>query len=286
MAASSQRSVAGAFLPLVGLAAALLAAGSAPAEPAPETTAGGASGPESAPDPLFDEAFELELEGRPAHFPDPFEPVNRPVLRFNGVVDRFFLDPVTRVYGRFVPVPVKRSLRNLFDNLGAPATLVNDVLQLEWKDAAVTAGGFVVNSTIGVAGLFEPGRRVGLERHVSDFGQTLALAGVDGGPYLVFPLLGPSCVRDSVGGVVDGLLQPLTYLLPPTQIAFYGGSSGLATREEHFEELQALKESSVDFYAVLRSAYYQNRLGQIWERREDRCTDVASFAGEPPEGCP
>ena len=220
------------------------------------------------PDPLFDDDFELEVGL--ASVPDPFEKPNRLVFVFNRAVDRWVLDPVTRVFRFVVPRPARRSLNHFFDNLNSPQILVNDIFQLEWADAGVTTARLLVNTSVGLAGFFDPASEFGLERHKSDFGQTLAMAGAPSGPYFMLPLLGPTTVRGGVGLLVDALFHPTFYLLGGTDILFFGGSAGLSSRARHFEELKALEESSVDFYAALRSGYYQNRMGEIWSRREDR----------------
>jgi phospholipid-binding lipoprotein MlaA len=226
--------------------------------------------PHAAADPLFDD-LEAESEAM-VDFPDPLENVNRRTLRFNDVVDRWLLDPITNTYGFLVPGPVKRSVRRFFINLNSPAVMVNDMLQREWTDAGTTAGRLVLNSTIGVAGIFDPATRLGMEGHESDFGQTLALAGVGSGPYLMLPVLGPTTTRDGLGGLVDMMLRPTTLLLTPgTQLllnTIEGGTSGLVTREANTQALRALRSSSVDYYAALKNAYYQDRIARIWTGRE------------------
>lgn len=232
----------------------------------------------AAPDPLFDEAFEDESSG----FPDPFEVINRPILGLNRIVDKVILNPITWIYGFVVPTPLKKSIRQVFDNVHAPPVLANDLFQGEWKDAGVTAARFVVNTTIGLGGLFDPAAQMGLKKHHSDFGQTLALLGVGSGPYIVFPLLGPTTLRHGTGVIADSLLSPTIYLLGPTELFFYyfAGGRGLAAREERIKELIALETSSVDYYAVLRNAYFQNRTAEIWDRREHRRPkQPADFAG-------
>ncbi len=227
----------------------------------------------AAPDPLFDDDFDLDEQD--ASFPDPVEPVNRAILRFNRLADRWVFDPITEAYRWLVPDPARRCVRRAFLNAGSPSIFVNDLLQLEWKDAGVTVSRLIVNSTVGIGGLFDPSQRIGLERHESDFGQTLTLAGFPSGPYLVLPLFGPSTVRDGAGDVVDTFLSPTTYILGSalTQQLLFGGGSGLSTRDFHYEGLKALEESSIDFYATLRSAFYQNRVSEIWSRREHRRDD-------------
>ena len=232
------------------------------------------------PDPLFDDFFDEEFDDGPLGYPDPLERSNRGVFAFNRQVDKWILDPVTRAYRWAVPKPAREAIARMFTNLGSTKTLVNDFLQLEWKDAGVTGTRLVVNTTVGLIGLFDVAEKMGLEGHESDFGQTLALAGTPSGPYIVLPVLGPATVRDGFGTAVDGFFQPTYYILGPsnllfgpTEILIYSGSSGISTRDRHFRELKALEESSVDFYAALRSGYYQRRLDEIWGRREGHRTE-------------
>ncbi len=236
------------------------------------------------PDPLFDEDAADEHD---TAFPDPFESVNRVTFGFNRQFDRFVFEPITRFYRWVVPTPIRRGFRRALVNLDTPVTFVNDVLQLEPRDAAVTVARFVVNSTAGVAGFMDIADwNLGIKGHESDFGQTLALASVPTGPYLMLPILGPNNARDTVGYVVDFLFRPTTYLITPGgQVilsgflnpggeflftVFFEGSTelaeGLATREASGAALAALEASSIDYYAALRSAYYQNRTALIWRR--------------------
>lgn len=248
-----------------------------------------ADGPSAVPDPLFDYASETGDEA-PLGFPDPFEGLNRFTFRLNLEIDHWVLEPITRGYQYVVPAPGRRAIRRAFVNLNSPVVLANDLLQLEPVDALVTATRFVVNTTLGVAGLIDVASLVHLEGHESDFGQTLALSGVPSGPYLVVPLLGPTNIRDGTGYAIDFLFRPTTYLLTPggafvlssfvesgNQLLLTtilegstGLAGGIATREAHGDALEALEVSSIDFYAALRNAYFQTRVAMIWRRGEDR----------------
>lgn len=228
----------------------------------------------------FADEFDNELEAA-AGFPDPFENANRKMLVFNQGLERWVLDPVTTVYRFVLPSFARKSILRFLVNFDSPAVFANDLMQREWRDAGITAGRFGINSTIGIGGLFDPALYFGLEPHTSDFGQTLALEGVPSGAYLIVPLFGPYTVRDGVGDIVDIFLRPITFFLGPIDQIFYatiyGGSSGIALHDAHGEELDMLEESSVDFYAALRNAYYQNRTAEIWARRADHesLTEVA-----------
>lgn len=233
--------------------------------------------------PLDDE-FELEEVEEPNGFPDPLEGTNRRMLWFDQQVDRWFVRPLVKSYQFLVPPPARRAVRRFCLNLTSASVLINDLLQREWGDASITAERFAINSTIGIGGLFDPAAAIGLERHHSDFGQTLALAGVGSGPYLVMPLFGPSNVRDAGGAVVDFFLQPMLYILPFAQLFIYEGSlsfsSGLAARDYYSEGIDALRASSVDYYSALYNAYYQTRTAEIWDRRDAHRTDYDTVPGE------
>jgi phospholipid-binding lipoprotein MlaA len=210
-----------------------------------------------------EDAEEAEIVG----FPDPLEGLNRQTLRVNQGIDHWLFDPITTVYRGLVPEVGRRAVRNVLANLDTPAVLVNDLLQLEFRQAAVTTARFIANSTWGVAGLLDIGTAIGLEGHRSDFGQTLARFGVGSGPYLVLPVLGPTTLRDGTGSLVDFLFRPTTYILAPVDqfllTTLHGSSSGLATLDSQADGLDMLEASSIDFYAALRSAYYQNRMAEI-----------------------
>jgi phospholipid-binding lipoprotein MlaA len=221
-------------------------------------------------DPLFD-GDEQPVAG----VPDPFERGNRLTFALNRRLDRWLFDPVTRAYAFVVPDPARQAVRRALANLGSPAVFVNDVLQLVPSDAAVTAGRFAVNTTVGVVGLFDVASRLGLEEHVSDFGQTLALYGLPTGPYLVVPAVGPTSVRDAAGYLVDLAFRPTTYIFGlgaalVVVTSVQEGSTGIAVRDANAEALRALEASSVDFYAALRSAWAQDRDARVWARRQDR----------------
>ncbi len=231
-------------------------------------------------DPLFDEDFE-EFAGPEVY--DPLESGNRVVFRLNRQLDRFFWNPVTAGYRFVVPALARRSVGRVFGNLNTPIYLVNNLLQVRFRDAAETLGAFLVNSTIGVGGLVDAGQWVGLASQPADFGQTLALVGVGNGPYLMIPILGPSTLRDGVGGVVDRFFHPLTYLIGVSPQLMWGGGAGLSRRAEVEAKLKLLEESSFDFYSVLRSAYVQTRQHSIDELRDDDAEALAASETAPEE---
>ncbi len=213
-------------------------------------------------DPLLDEAFADPAER------DPGERVNRGTFGFNERLRAWLLTPVARVYEFAVPETGRRAIFRFFANLEEPVIFVNDLLQLEPVDAGSSGARFVINTTVGLVGLFDLATGWGLERHETDFGQTLAVYRVESGPYVVIPVLGPSTARDLVGTVVDAMLRPDTWLLSLGPRVFIGAGSGIATYDVERERLEALRDTSVDFYAALRGAYLLDRDATVEMRIE------------------
>jgi phospholipid-binding lipoprotein MlaA len=192
---------------------------------------------------------------------DPNEQSNRAVLGFNQAV----LHPPATVVKALTPGPAHDRLHDLNANLEEPRIFANDLLQLRFDAAAKTVGRFILNSTIGLAGLFDVASANGLPRQSGDFGQTLFVWGVPEGPYTVRPYYGPATTRDAVGGVVDTLGDPVGWALSvPFGWPAYVGVGGLdaAARLSEFKEAE---ESSIDFYSFVRSAYYQTRRAELRE---------------------
>ncbi len=202
------------------------------------------------------------LENEPsdiATINDPLETINRGIFAFNDVLDRFLIRPIALGYGTITPDPVKRSVRNFFSNLRAPIRFANDVLQVDGPGAANTGGRFLINSTVGVLGFFDVADRFGMAHQPADFGQTLHRYSVGSGPYIVIPVLGPSTVRDGFGTAVDTFLDPLTYLLDTYPRVAVAATEAIVRRETLIEPLDELRAGSLDYYAALRAAYFQDR---------------------------
>lgn len=209
---------------------------------------------------------------------DPIETPNRFIFSINRAVDIIALRPLAVTYRDWVPEKAQTSVRNLLDNLGEPVTAVNEVFQGDPHRAATTMARFLVNSTIGVAGLFDVATGLGLERTKEDFGKTIGMwAGVEpenGGFYLVLPGYGPSNARDATGLMMDYLVDPfriLTFALNVDWFVYSGPRYGLNAidyRSRTIFALDDLEKNSVDYYAALRSAYTQNRAELIRQKRE------------------
>lgn len=218
-------------------------------------------------DPLFNEPLPSDSASR-----DPWERCNRRTFAFNRSLDTWFFDPISESYRLVMPTPGRRAIERAVLNFDTPAVLVNQLLQLRVRDSAATLGRFLINSSFGVGGLFDPaGRSMGIERSDADFGQTMALYGMPGGPYVILPVFGPATARDAVGTVVDQAVDPLAYLLGPFSWwrLLIGGGEGLVLRDASLDEFQTLEEGSVDFYSALRSAYLQSRDAMVAEARTD-----------------
>jgi len=199
---------------------------------------------------------------------DPWERVNRAGYAVEGKLDHFVIHPLSRVYRFLTPGPIGRGIHNVLVNLSEPSALINDTLQLRFKRAGIPAARLVINSTIGVLGLFDIATRIGLYHHDNEFGVTLGRYGVKPGPYIYLPLIGPSTVRDLVGSGVDLLLNPLHLATYPDQSTILESNfalNGLDRETSTEAELHALLSTAVDPYATLRSAYLQNKQGEISE---------------------
>ena len=204
---------------------------------------------------------------------DPLEPTNRFLYRVNDVIDVNVLKPVAQGYRYVVPGAVRRSLGNALRNVASPVVFANDVLQGHPRYAAETVTRFVVNSTVGLGGLFDVADNLGLPPHRgANFGTTLGVWGVGEGPFLFLPLLGPSNVRDSGGYAGNVLLDPFTWVSFGGVNALQGSRFGVGavdTREQLLDPLDQVKQDSLDPYATFRSAYRQSRAAEIAAASQD-----------------
>ena len=202
-----------------------------------------------------------------AEMNDPLEPLNRAIFDFNLAIDKALLRPVAIAYRDVIPKPGRDGVRNFLDNLETPVVLANDVLQGSAQRAGTTVGRFAINSTIGIAGLFDAATGFGFARHDEDFGQTLGVWGFPEGPYLVLPILGPSPLRDTVGLAVDYFLDPLTYVFENNDVEWLSlvryGVRAVDSRSRNVETLDEIERTAIDFYATVRSLYRQQRLDEI-----------------------
>lgn len=205
---------------------------------------------------------------------DPLEGFNRGVWAFNDVVDKAALKPATTAYRTVTPRPARRGLSRIFANLAEPFSAINNLLQGKPDRAMRNLGRFTINSTIGVGGLADHATGLGVAPAYEDFGQTLAVWGANGGPYLVLPILGPSTLRDGVGSGVSQIADPYRVALRQSNLSTgvkYGatGAEIINIRSEMIElGLDAYLETSLDPYSSARSAYLQRREAEIRDEAE------------------
>ena len=199
---------------------------------------------------------------------DCFETVNRATFKLNQLLDGVIFRPVAKAY-RVLPSPLRAGTSNALDNLSTLVTIPNNILQGEFKKAGVNTGRFVVNTTVGVVGIFDVAEKIGFpEYEKEDYGQTLGVMGVGAGCYIVLPVLGPSTVRDTVGSFANILGGDAWYnvtVVKDTQhfsdFDYYASraSSGIDFRAKNIDSFENLEKNSMDFYASVRSLYLQDR---------------------------
>lgn len=198
---------------------------------------------------------------------DPFEPINRILFVGNRHLDKALLRPLALIYRDTLPDKVQESVSSALDNFQAPVTFANDILQGKGERAAQTFARFAINSTAGVGGLFDVAKQLDILGHREDFGQTLAVWGAPSGPYLMIPLLGPSSPRDLMGKGADFFLDPATYVFSNNNLNGVGWGikdvDVVRYRADLVDLSDQLEEESVDFYATIRSIYFQKRESDI-----------------------
>jgi len=194
---------------------------------------------------------------------DPFEGFNRKIFWFNDHLDTYVLEPVARAWGLVLPTRVETSVANFFWNLHFPLDTVNSLLQGKFKNAGESTGRFIVNTTVGVAGLFDPATSIGLDLHWEDFGQTLGWWGVGTGPYLMLPILGPSDLRDGVGLIADSATSVTPFFIDSYILLGARTVEIVNIRALYLDTINKAKESSFDYYSFVRNAYLQRRQGWV-----------------------
>ncbi|MBY0612478.1 MAG: VacJ family lipoprotein [Beijerinckiaceae bacterium] len=194
---------------------------------------------------------------------DPYEQTNRAVFNANNVVYDIALRPVAGAYITVVPSLIRQRISSGINNLEEPRILANNILQLRPNAAYKTFGRFMINSTLGVGGLFDVATWGGLERQTGDFGQTLYVYGVSSGPYLVLPIFGPSTVRDTVGKIVDEASDPGTYAIDRVGGFWPTLAIGVVGSLERIDGLDDVEAGSIDAYSRLRSVYLQKRASEL-----------------------
>ncbi len=197
-------------------------------------------------------------------YSDPLAPLNEKFFTFNMELDRWVTRPVATGWSHVAPVPVRKALGRFFDNVNVIPRFANNLFQLKFAYAGEEVGRFLINTTVGIAGFFDPADAwFGLKEHPQDFGLTLGYYGVAMGPYLMVPIFGPFDLRDGVGYVVDGFMNPVDYVVTIVQVVYiYTGV--IATRSVNYESLnldlfEDADRYSVDLYGAVQDAYLQHR---------------------------
>jgi phospholipid-binding lipoprotein MlaA len=239
-------------------------AGCATSTPSSVQAPAAASEDANGPDEAGLDELEEELSRKEVTVADPLEPVNRLMFGFNDVAYFWVVKPVTHAYAGVVPKPVRLGIDNFFHNVATPARLVNCLLQGKGAAAGTEVRRFLINTTVGVLGFGDPARdRWELVPAEEDLGQTLAVYGFGDGFYLVWPLLGPSTLRDSVGMLGDQFLNPIRYVEPEELSIGISVESSVNLGSLHLGEYEAFKSASLDPYVAMRGAYIQYRRKQI-----------------------
>jgi len=241
----------------------------------------------------------VSLPDAPNEVSDPFESVNRSLFERNQRFNHAVVYPVAKAYTNNVPEPVRDSVEAFASNLTEPLVFANDVLQLRLQAAATTVGRFAVNSTLGVAGIFDVATRQNLPHQSGDLGQTLYVWGWRDSPYLVLPVIGPTNVRDLIGTTTQfaatlpaGEFPAGEFLeVLPTQVASMVNDLGVAgsvvgpfTNLGQANQMEELEQSSIDFYAMLRSVAYQKRQAELQEALESSGWTTPRYAAASSQG--
>jgi phospholipid-binding lipoprotein MlaA len=232
------------------------------------------------------------VTGAPTDPTDPFEATNRRILDLNFKLDDAVFKPVAKGYRAVLGPWPRQRIRNVLENINEPAVAANRLLQGKPIEAATSFMRFVINSTLGVGGMFDLESIGGPPKQIADLGQTLAVWGVGDGPYLMLPFAGPSNPRELTGLIGNGFLNPLGYPSPFLASLGRGVALGLDERERNIESIEDLRSSSIDTYARLRSLWRQHRdaeLGRTTVSEPDVLDDpgeAAPAAGVPLAAAP
>lgn len=194
---------------------------------------------------------------------DPYEDYNRAMYSFNDALDQAIFKPLGQGYNAIVPAPVNKGVSNFFNNISDVTSAVNNLLQFKVGRAISDVGRVAVNSTIGIAGLFDVASNMNMPRYNEDFGQTLGTWGVASGPYIVLPVIGPSSGRDTVGVVADWFTDPITYIEDDAVRWGLRGLDLVDTRAGLLNASRVLDSAAIDPYAFVRDAYLQKRLSDV-----------------------
>ncbi len=196
---------------------------------------------------------------------DPLESYNRAMYSFNDFADRAVIKPVAKVYDAVTPDPISQAISNVFSNLNDITVIINDLLQFKFSQAADDTGRFLLNSTVGFAGIFDVAGYAGHTKNDEDFGQTLGAWGIQPGAYVVLPFFGPRTVRDSIGLVGDIYTDPVIYIDHVATRNAVTATRIVDNRASLFRAEKVLDEAALDEYSYVRDAYLQHRQNLVYD---------------------
>ena len=219
---------------------------------------------------------------------DPLEPTNRVFYEINNGIDTVILRPAAIAYRAVVPQPVRNGVHNMLNNLGTPVELGDDIASAKPRRAGDTTMRFLINTTVGVLGVFDVAKDWGYPDHSSDFGMAMALWGLPAGPFLFLPVLGPTDPRDVAGFGVDQVMDPFGWVGQGTAVTALRwsrfGIHGVDERERHLDDIENIKKTALDPYATFRSLYRQHRESDIENARDDNRATVPVWFPQPAAG--
>ncbi len=210
---------------------------------------------------------------------DPYENLNREIFGFNQTLDKALLRPIAYAYMSYLPQPLQSGVSNFFDNLQEIPTVINDLLQGKVADAVHDTSRFVINSTLGVIGIFDPASSLGLVRHNQDFGQTLYHWGYKNSAFIMLPILGPSTVRDGIGLTTDFLAFSIWPWIESDWVYAFMALDLINTRSKYLRHEKILDVISIDEYLMIRDAYLQHREFRLTGKKDGIEDESASAMG-------
>jgi phospholipid-binding lipoprotein MlaA len=216
---------------------------------------------------------------------DPLEPTNRVFYDVNDALDTVLLRPLAKGYHYVVPEPVRNGVHNALGNLDTPVELADDMLAGKSRRAGDTTMRFLINTTVGLGGIFDVAEDWGYPAHDTDFGMTMASWGTPPGPFLYLPVLGPTDPRDVAGFGTDIAIDPFTWIGNGQTVSILGwtryGVSAIDARERVLDPVDQIKKTALDPYATFRSLYRQHRQGQIDKMRDDNRATIPIWYAQP-----
>lgn len=210
---------------------------------------------------------------------DPYENLNRKVFAFNMAMDRTFFRPIAKVYDNILPPPIKHGVRNFFANLGSLPIIANELLQLHFAQAIADLARLVINSIVGIGGIFDVASSLGLERDTEDFGLTLGVWGSNETPYIVLPFFGPYTLRDAIGAPIDYLFFSIWPHINSKRLVYGLEAGNLVQRRADLLVGDRVIDQAFDPYVFVRDAYLQRRAYLVKESKEEHVTHYEDEKG-------